>query len=182
MTATIHAHDVIPLTGERTFQYTVKLADLIDNIEITEGFLRDIDDWFMVLSLPKAIGRFVRLFPAGPHKGGADARRYVGDVLKVPAAALTANDFYVVMLSKNKDLNMGVRVDTDKAACLEQIEEHRKQHNRQSVAAGMPVTINVDIFAMDPEQKRVVTSRNELTLMLTPITPMEIFDGYSAIE
>lgn len=182
MTATIHAHDVIPLTGERTFQYTVKLADLIDNIEITEAFLRDVDDWFMVLSLPKAIGRFVRLFPAGPHKGGADARRYVGDVLKVPAAALTVNDFYVVMLSKNKDLNMGVRVDTDKAACLEQIEEHRKQHNRQSVAAGMTVTINVDIFAMDPEQKRVVTSRNELTLMLTPITPMETFDGYSAID
>ena len=96
MTATIHAHDVIPLTGDRTFTYTVKLADLVDNIEITEKFLREVDDWFMVLSLPKQFGRFITLKPQGPHRGGADARRYVGDTLRVPAAVLSANDFYVV--------------------------------------------------------------------------------------
>ena len=182
MTATIHAHDVIPLTGKRNFKYTVKLADLVDNIEITERSLGDVDDWFMVLSLPKTLGRFIRILPAGPYRGGADARRYVGDTLKVSAAALTANDFYVVMLSKNKGLDMELSVDTDSSACLEQIEEFRKQHGRQPITVGMPVTINVDIFAMDPEEQRVLTSRNELTLILTPITPMEAFDGYSALD
>lgn len=182
MTATIHAHDVIPLTGDRTFTYTVKLADLVDNIEVTEKFLREVDDWFMVLSLPKQLGRFITLKPQGPHRGGADARRYVGDTLRVPAAVLSANDFYVVMLSKNKGLDMGLTVKTDSPDCLGQIEAFRKEHGRQVLAAGMPVTINVDIFAMDPEEKRVVTSRNELMLILTPVTPMETFDGYSALD
>lgn len=182
MTATIHAQDVIPRTGIRTFKYTVKLADLIDNIEITERFLKDVDDWFMVLSLPKAFGRFIRLLPAGPHRGGADARRYVGDTLKVPATALNANDFYVVMLSKNRGLDMDLSVDTDSPACLKQIQDFRVGSGQKGVAAGMPVTINVDVFAMDPEQQRVVTSRTDLALVLTPVTPMDVFDGYSALD
>jgi len=181
MAASIRAHDVIPRTGRRIYRFTIKKEDFVDGIQITPEFLKGIGDWFMVLSLAKGFN-FIELRPKEPHKSGAEAKRYVGDVLKVPSSQLQARDFIVVKLAGARNLDIAVAVDTDSPALIEKARQLRTEAGRSGTINGARVPFTIDVFAIDPDSRAVLSSRVDAKLSLDPMREMEPFDGFSALD
>jgi hypothetical protein len=181
MAASIRAHDVIPRTGRRIYKFTIKKEDFVDGVQITPEFLKGIGDWFMVLSLAKGFN-FIELRPKDPHKSGVEARRYVGSVLKVPSAQLQARDFVVVKLAGARNLDIHVAVDTDSPALIEKARQLRTEAGRAGFVPGARVPFTIDVFAIDPETRAVLSSRVDAILSLEPMREMEQFDGFSAMD
>ena len=119
MTASIHAHGVIPRTGLRKYKFTIANADLLDNVQVTPAFVATSNQWFLVVSLPRELGKFIRVVPEKSHKGGAEARKYVGQFLRVPPSVLQAKEFVVVAMQGAADLDIDVEVVTDHPKVVE---------------------------------------------------------------
>lgn len=181
MAASIRAHDVIPRTGRRTYRFTLKKEDFVDGVQITPDFLKGIGDWFMVLSLAKGFN-FVELRPKEPHKKGAEARRYVGDALRVPSAELQKRDFIVVKLAGARNLDIDVAIDTDSPTLIEKARQLKAGAGRSGFAPGAKVPFTIDVFAIDPDSRAVLSSRVDAHLTLDPMREMEQFDGFSALD
>lgn len=181
MAASIRAHDVIPRTGRRMYKFTIAAKDCVDGVQLTTDVLKGLGDWFMVLSLAKGFN-FIELRPKEPHKSGPEARRYVGEVLKVPSAQLQARDFIVVKLAGQKNLDLSVTVDTDSPVLIEKARQLRTEAGRGGFVPGARVPFTIDVFAIDPETRAVLSSRVDATLSLEPMREMAHFDGFSALD
>jgi hypothetical protein len=184
MAASIRADNIVPRTGVRIATFTIRNADLVDGVQISSQTLADIDDWFMVLSVAKDVGKFLSFStpPGTECKTGADARRYVGSALKVPAAVLQAREFAVIKMSKAANFNFQCEVDTDSPVLIGAAQRLQAGAGRSGTPAGMPVPLTFDVFAIEPSSKKVLSSRVEATLTLAPLRPMERFDGYVALD
>lgn len=184
MAVSIRADKIVPRTGVRTEPFSIRNADLVDGVQLTPDLLKEIDDWFMVLSVTKEVGRFITFTPqvGTESKIGADARRYVGTALKVPEAVLRSRDFVVVRLSRNASFNFDCLIDTDNNSLLEAAKKLQASAGRVGVAAGLPVPFIIDVFAIEPSTRKVLSSRVQATLSLAPMRIMERFDGYVAID
>ncbi len=181
MAALIRAHDVIPRTGRRTYRFTIKKEDFVDGVQITPEFLEGIGDWFMVLSLAKGFN-FIELRPKEPHKKGTEAKRYVGEALKVPSAELQKRDFIVVKLAGSRNLDVDVAVDTDSPTLIEKARQLKSESGRGGFVPGAKVPFTIDVFAIDPDTRAVLSSRVDAHLTLDPMREMEQFDGFSALD
>ncbi|MFM7108361.1 MAG: hypothetical protein ACKOZU_07135 [Planctomycetaceae bacterium] len=181
MTASIHAHGVVPRTGLRRYLFTIANTDLLDNVQITPEVLRTAGSWYLVASLPRKLGRFIRMRPTSAHKSGPDARKYVGQYLRVPPAVLKDNEFVVVAMEGDAPLDMEVEIDTDDPELLLKAQQ-MKAAGPRAVALGVAVTFHVDAFMVDPETKGVLSSRVDARLVLNPMREMTTFPGYAALD
>ena len=183
MAVSIRADRIVPRTGVRTEPFSIRNAELVDGIQITSAVLEKIDSWFMVLSVAKDVGRFLTFKPRDKKSiTGADARRYVGNALKVPSAVLRTRDFVVVPLSTNADFHFECHIDTDSSILLEAAKKLQASVGRSGLAAGLPVPFTIDVFAIEPASRKVLSSRVQATLSLAPMRTMERFDGCVAID
>lgn len=181
MTASIHAHGVVPRTGLRRYLFTIANGDLLDHVQITPEVLRTAGSWYLVASLPRKLGRFIRMRPTSAHKSGAEARKYVGQYLRVPPAVLKDNEFVVVAMESDAPLDMEIEIDTDDPEILARAEQSKASRPR-AAALGVSVTFSIDAFMVDPESKGVLSSRVEARLVLSPMCPMPAFPGYAALD
>lgn len=183
MPVSIRADKIIPQTGVRIEPFTIRNADLVDGVQVSTKALAGIADWFMVLSVTKDVGQFLRFDVRGTKcKTGADARRYVGSALRVQPKVLQSHDFTVVQMSKNADLHFDCVIDTDHAALLAKAKALQDATGKAGTAAGLPVPFFIDVFAVEPATRRVLISRVEATLSLAPMRSMTRFDGYVALD
>lgn len=182
MTASIHAHGVIPRTGLRKYKFTIANADLLDNVQVTPAFVATSNQWFLVVSLPRELGKFIRVVPEKSHKGGAEARKYVGQFLRVPPSVLQAKEFVVVAMQGAADLDIDVEVDTDHPKVVEKAQQMKAAPKGGAAQLGAPVTLDIDVFAVDPETKAVLSSRVDARLILSPMKEMGHFAGYVALD
>lgn len=182
MNASIHARDVVPRTGVRRYAFTIANGELIDGVQITPDFLRTADSWYMVVSLPRKLGAFIRIMPTEPHKTGAEARRYVGQFLRVPPNVLQAKEFVVVAMSGERALDMEIEIDTDHPVLLEGAHKTKAAGQRGATALGVPVPLDIDVFAVDPQTTGVLSSRVQARLMLSPMQEMLPFPGGVALD
>ena len=178
MPPSIHANGVVPRTGLRRYHFTIANHDLLDNVQITPAFLKAASDWYMVVSLPRESGRFIRLKPLLAYKSGSEARKYVGEFLRVPPNVLQTKEFVVVAMKGEANFDLEVEINTDHLGLIE------KAHHAVASAApnGVPVLLDIDVFAADQESKRVLGSRVGMTLVLSPMREMAGFSGYSALD
>jgi hypothetical protein len=182
MNASIHAHGVIPRTGVRRYSFTIANGDLTDGVQITSAVLRSVDSWYMVVSLPRKIGSFIRILPSEPHKTGAEARRYVGEFLRVPPSVLQAKEFVVVAMSGERSLDMEIEIDTDHPVVLEGAQRTKSAGQKGVAPAGVPVPLDIDVFAVDPQAAGVLSSRVQARLFLSPMREMAAFPGGVALD
>ena len=181
MSASIHAHGVVPRTGLRRFLFTIANEDLLDGVQITPEFLRTAGDWYMVVSLPRELGKFIRVRPTLAHKSGSDARKYVGQFLRVPPSVLGANEFVVVAMHGDRPFDMEIEVDTDHDLLLARAQQI-KPGGPRTASLGVAITLNIDAFVVDPETKGVLSSRVDARLVLSPMREMPVFPGYTALD
>ena len=181
MTASIHAKGIVPRTGLRRYQFTIKNADLLDHVQITPKMLADADEWYIVVSLARELGKLIHIRPTEPHRSGAEARRHVGQFLQVPPSVLQVKEFVVVALRGKSSLDMEIEVDTDHPTLISAAERHVAAKNK-AAAAGVPVLLDIDAFVIDPETKGVLSSRVDARLMLSPMQAMRLFPGYVALD
>jgi len=181
MTASIHAKGVVPRTGLRRYQFTISNADLLDHVQITPQVLAAADEWYVVVSLQRDLGRFIHIRPSEPHRSGAEARRYVGQFLRVPPSVLQAKEFVVVALRGTSGLDMEVEVDTDHAMLIA-AAQRQAATKKQAAGLGVPVPLDIDAFVIDPESRSVLSSRVDAKLMLSPMQEMRSFPGYAALD
>jgi hypothetical protein len=182
MNASIHAHGVIPRTGLRRYAFTIAHSDLTDGVQITPDTLRAVDAWYMVVSLPRKLGAFVKVIPSEAHKTGAEARKYVGQFLRVPPNVLQTKDFVVVSMSGDRALDMEIEIDTDHPVLLEGAQKNKAAAGRGAAALGVPVTLDIDVFAVDPQTAGVLSSRVQARLVLSPMREMVAFPGGVALD
>ena len=184
MAASIRADNILPRTGVRLASFTIRREDLVDGVQITPKKLAEIDDWFLVLSVTKDAGKVLTFAtpPGTECKTGADARRYVGSALRVPASVLQARDFVVARMSKDANFSFECDIDTDSPALIAVSKRLQAAGGRTGTASGLPIPLTIDVFAIDPEKKEVLSSRVEVTLTLAPLRPMQRFDGYVALD
>lgn len=180
MTASIHAKGIVPRTGLRRYQFTIANTDLLDHVQITPEMLADADEWYIVVSLARELGKLIHIRPTEPHRSGAEARRHVGQFLQVPPSVLQAKEFVVVALRGKSSLDMEIEVDTDHPTLISAAERHMAAKNK--AAAGVPVLLDIDAFVIDPETKGVLSSRVDARLMLSPMQAMRLFPGYVALD
>jgi hypothetical protein len=181
MTASIHAKGVVPRTGVRRYQFTIANADLIDQVLVTPAKLAEAEEWYLVVSLAREAGKFIRIRPTEPHRSGPDARRYVGQFLRVPPSVQQAKEFVVVALRGPSPLDMEVEIDTDHPKLIEGAEK-RQAAQRQAASLGAPVTLDIDAFVVEPETKKVLSSNVNARLILSPMQGMRPFSGYAALD
>jgi hypothetical protein len=181
MTASIHAKGIVPRTGLRRYQFTIANADLLDHVQITPKVLDDADEWYIVVSLGRELGKFIHIRPTESHRSGAEARRHVGQFLQVPPSVLQAKEFVVVALRGASPLDMEIEVDTDHPTLIAAAERHAAA-KKKGAAGGVPVPLDIDAFVVEPDTKGVLSSRVDARLMLSPMQPMRIFPGYAALD
>jgi hypothetical protein len=181
MTASIHAKGVVPRTGVRRYQFTIANADLLDHVQVTPALLAEADEWYMVVSLPRELGKFIRIRPTEPHRSGQEARRHVGKFLRVPPSVMQAKEFVVVALKGASPLDMEIEVDTDHPTLIA-AAQRRPAAQRQAAGPGVPVTLDIDSFVVEPETKSVLSSRVDARLVLSPMQEMRVFPGYAALD
>ncbi len=181
MTASIHAKGIVPRTGLRRYHFTIANADLLDHVQITPQVLAAADEWYMVVSLPRELGKFIRIRPTEPHRSGIEARRHVGQFLRVPPSVLQAKEFVVVALRGASSLDMEIEIDTDHATLIAAAQRHASAR-REAATAGVPVPLDVDAFVVEPETKSVLSSRVDARLMLSPMQEMRLYSGYAALD
>lgn len=183
MAVSIRVDNVVPRTGVRSQPFTIRNADLVDGVQVTPQRLDDINDWFMVLSVTREHGRFVSFRPdVKEFRTGADARRYVGNTLKVPPATYQTREFVVVRMSKQDDFHFECEVDTDDQSLIDAAKQLQATVGRAGAASGFPVPFTIDVFAIDPATRRVIKSHVDAKLTLAPMRPMAPFDGYVALD
>jgi molecular chaperone DnaK (HSP70) len=181
MTASIHAKGIVPRTGLRRYQFTIANADLLDHVQITPNVLANADEWYMVVSLAREVGKFVRIRPTEQHRSGAEARRHVGQFLRVPPSVLQSKEFVVVALRGARPLDMEIEVDTDHPTLIAAAQRFAAG-KRQGATAGVPVSLDIDAFVIESETKGVLSSRVDARLMLSPMQEMRSFPGYAALD
>lgn len=181
MTASIHAKGVVPRTGIRRYQFTIANDDLIDHVQITPNLLREADEWYMVVSIAKEPGKFIHIRPSEPYRSGPDARRYVGQFLRVPPSVQQTKEFVVVALKGPSPLDMEIEIDTDHPVLIA-AAQRQAAARRPAAPLGVPVPLDIDAFVIDPETKAVLSSRVAARLMLSPMQEMRLFPGYSALD
>jgi hypothetical protein len=181
MAASIHAKGIVPRTGLRRYHFTIANADLLDHVQITPQVLASADEWYLVVSLGRELGKFIHIRPTEPHRDGAEARRHVGQFLQVPPSVLQAKEFVVVALRGESPLDMEIEVDTDHPTLVAAAERHAAA-KKQAAAAGVPVPLDIDAFVIDPDTKGVLSSRVDARLMLSPMQAMRVFQGYAALD
>ncbi len=181
MTASIHAKGVVPRTGVRRFQFTIANTDLLDHVQVTPAILAEADEWYMVVSLSRELGKFIRIRPTEPHRSGQEARRHVGKFLRVPPSVMQAKEFVVVALRGASPLDMEIEVDTDHPHLIA-AAQRRPAAQRQAAALGVPVMLDIDSFVIEPETKSVLSSRVDARLVLSPMQEMRVFPGYAALD
>lgn len=181
MTASIHAKGIVPRTGLRRYQFTIANADLLDHVQITPQALAEADEWYMVVSMARELGKFIRIRPTEPHRSGPEARRHVGQFLQVPPGVLQAKEFVVVALRGASPLDMEIEVDTDHPTLIAAAQRFASAR-RQTAAPGVPVPLDIDAFVIEPDGKSVLSSRVDARLMLSPMQEMRLFPGYAALD
>jgi hypothetical protein len=181
MTTSIHAKGIVPRTGLRRYHFTIANADLLDHVQITSRVLEGADEWYMVVSLSRELGKFIGIRPTGPHRRGAEARRHVGQFLRVPPSVLQVKEFVVVALRGASPLDMEIEVDTDHPTLIAAAQRHAATR-KHSATTGVPVPLDIDAFVIEPEAKGVLSSRVDVRLMLSPMQEMRAFPGYAALD
>ena len=195
MAHTLQAYDVVPLTGKRAFRYTLAFRDLVDDVQIKRRWFDDIEDddgvddaadgeGFVVMSFVGDLADFVSL-SINRAKQGPEARAFLKQMLKLGPEEMREKEFYVFPWNGNAKFDLGVTVDTDAAACLERFESHRRDDRDTEWSKDdtpLQVDVDVDFFGRWEHDAAVLTSRDTLKLTLGPGVPMEVFDGYAAID
>jgi hypothetical protein len=183
MAVSIRMDNVVPRTGVRSQPFTIRNAELVDGVQVTPEKLDTINDWFMVLSVTKEYGRFISFRPhVKEFKTGADARRYVGNTLKVPPATYQAREFVVVRMSKQAGFDFDCNIDTDNQGIIDEAKRLQASSGRVATTAGFTVPFTIDVFAIDSDTQRVIKSHVDAKLTLAPMRAMKSFDGYVALD
>jgi hypothetical protein len=189
MAYTLTISGVVARTGVRTCPCTVPGEFLVDGIQVTERSVAEATGGgrYMVLSLPKGVGQFVKVrpdLPADQFMHGQVAREYVGNLLRSPKEVLTANNFVVVMIQSPFKLDMIVTVDTDHPELVKAIEARERATGRAAVARAVavpPITMQVDVVLID-QQRQTASSQAKVNLQLTPMQLMPPYGGYVALD
>lgn len=182
-------NNVVARTGVRACKFTIPGKELVDGVQVDERSLSEAArSRYMVLSLPKKFGQFIRILPDMSSKSfrhGQEARRFVGSLLRSPAEVLAENHFVVVDLQQPfSKFDVFVEVNTDHPSLVAVIDA---QDSQEGSRAGMrpakipPVTLRVDVVMID-DNKRPSTSRVDIDLLLMPMRNMPVFGGYAAID
>jgi hypothetical protein len=182
-------NDVVARTGRRHCRFTIPAKELVDDVQVTAKSLAGAArSRFMVLSLPKKDGQFIRIVPdmsSKAYRHGQEARKFVGTLLRSPAEVLAENNFVVVdVQSPLQKLDIDVEVNTDHPSLVTLVDAHDLQDGIRAVARPAklpPVKLRVDIVMID-ESKRTSTSSVDLDLLLMPLRNMPVYGGYAAID
>lgn len=182
-------HDVIARTGTRSCRFTIPGKELVDDMQVSQTSMSEpARSRYMVLSLPKMFGQFIKILPDMPSKSfkqGQVARRFVGQLLKSPAEVLAANNFVVIDLASPCDkLDIVVQVNTDYPDLVAFIDKQDPPEGTRSATrpVKMPrVKLRVDVV-MITESKQTAASSVDIDLMLMPLRNMETYGGYAAID
>jgi hypothetical protein len=182
-------NNVVARTGVRACKFTIPGKELVDGVQIDEASLSEAArSRYMVLSLPKKFGQFIRILPDLSSKSfrhGQDARMFVGSLLRSPAEVLAENHFVVVDLQQPfSKLDVFVEVNTDHPALVAVIDAQDSQEGSRAVARSTkipPVKLRGDVVMID-DNKRPSTSSVEIDLLLMPMRNMPVFGGYAAID
>ncbi|MFM7293111.1 MAG: hypothetical protein ACKO6B_18030 [Planctomycetia bacterium] len=182
-------NDVVARTGKRTCRFTVPRKELVDNVQVTvESLDLPVRSRYMVMSLPKNVGQFIRIVPDMPAKSflhGQEARKFVGRLLHSPAEVLAENNFVVVDIpAPLPKLDIEVEVNTDHPSVVAVIDAQDPQEGSRSVtrpAKVPPVKLRIDLVMID-ESKRASTSSVDIGLLLMPLRNMPVYGGYAAID
>jgi hypothetical protein len=182
-------NNVVARTGPRACTFTIPGKELVDDAQINVKSLEEpAHSRYMVLSLPKKFGQFIRLIPDMPSKSvrhGQDARKFVGSLLRSPKEVLADNNFVVVDIQAPLGkLDIEVEVNTDHPSLVAVIDAQDPQEGPRAVAKAVkvpPVKLRVDIVMHD-DTKRPSTSSVDVDLLLMPLRNMSTYGGYAAID
>jgi molecular chaperone DnaK (HSP70) len=182
-------NNVVARTGVRACKFTIPGKELVDGVQVDEASLSEAArSRYMVLSLPKKFGQFIRILPDMSSKSfrhGQDARRFVGSLLRSPAEVLAENHFVVVDLQQPfSKLDVFVEVNTDHPSLVAVIDAQDSQEGSRVAARSAkisPVKLRVDVVMID-DNKRPSTSSVEIDLLLMPMRNMSAYSGYAAID
>ena len=182
-------NNVVARTGVRACKFTIPGKELVDGVQVDEASLSEAArSRYMVLSLPKKFGQFIKIVPDVPSSSfrhGQEARKFVGTLLRSPAEVLAENIFVVVDIqSPLKKLDIEVEVNTDHSSIVAVIDAQDPQEGVRAVAKPVkvpPVKLRVDLVMID-ENKRPSTSSVEVDLLLMPLRNMAVYGGYAAID
>jgi molecular chaperone DnaK (HSP70) len=193
-------NDVVARTGTRTSKFTIPGKELVDGVQVTlKSLSAAARSRYMVLSLPKRFGQFMRIRPdlsARSYRHGQEARDFCGALLRSPADVLRDNHFVVIgiehLVSPDRDGNAGgdlklnilVDVDTDHPALVAAIDAVDPMAGGRAAAKATkvpPVTMRVDVVMID-EDRQAASSRVDIDLLLMPMRNMPIHAGYAAID
>lgn len=182
-------NNVVARTGVRACKFTIPGKELVDGVQVDEKSLSEAArSRYMVLSLPKKFGQFIRILPDMSSKSfrhGQDARRFVGSLLRSPAEVLAENHFVVVDLQQPfSKLDVFVEVNTDHPSLVAVIDAQDSLEGSRAVARPAkipPVKLRADVVMID-DDKRPSTSSVEIDLLLMPMRNMSMFGGYAAID
>jgi hypothetical protein len=194
MVATLHAYDVVPLTGKRAFRYTLAFRDLVDDVQIKRRWFDDVEDdagaddaahgeGFVVMSFAGDLAAFVSL-SINRAKQGPEARAFLKQMLNLGPEEMREKEFYVFPWNGDAKVDLGVTVDTDAAACIERFESHRNDDRHTEWSKDdtpLQVDVNVDFFGRWEHDAAVLTSRDTLKLTLGPGVPMEYEHDHRAM-
>jgi hypothetical protein len=182
-------NNVVARTGVRACKFTIPGKELVDGVQVDEVSLSEAArSRYMVLSLSKKFGQFIRILPDMSSKSfrhGQDARRFVGSLLRSPAEVLAENHFVVVDLQQPfGKLDVFVEVNTDHPALVAVIDAQDSREGSLAVTRSAkipPVKLRVDVVMID-DSKRPSTSSVEIDLLLMPMRNMSAYGGYAAID
>lgn len=184
----LSVNDIVARTGVRSCKFTVPGRALVDGGQITESaFQQRGRNRYMVLSLDKAMGQFIKVrpdLPSGKYRQGEAARQFVGNLMGAAADWLDANNFVVVEIEGPLRLDMVVEINTDDPRLVQEIDKVDPLDGRvraQPSLRGKPVKLTVDIVMVN-DQRQTASSRVTLDLHLNPLRNMVPYGGYTALD
>jgi hypothetical protein len=181
-------NDVVARTGVRACKFSIPGKELVDGVQVTTKSISEAArSRYMVVSLPKKFGQFIKIWPdlsAKSFRHGQDARKFVGTLLRAPAEVLAENNFVVVDIQPPLKLEITVEVDTDHPALVAVIDNQDPTDGAKVV--GRPpkvsaVKLKVDVVMID-ETRQTASSSVDIDLLLMPMRNMPVYSGYAAID
>lgn len=183
-------NDVVARTGIRTARFSLPARELVDGVQVKEStVLEATRNRFMVLSLPKHVGQFIRLrpdLPADRYRVGQDARKWVGDLLKLSKEQLGERTFVFVEIQPPLGLDLFVEVNTDHPTLVKTVDEKdpRRGTNAGRAAQVPPVRVDmrIDVVVVDDRGDVSASQVNDIGLLLMPMQNMPEYGGYTALD
>lgn len=189
MRYTLTINDIVSRTGVRTARFTIPGKELVDGVQVREDTIRAASrNRYMVLSLPKHIGAFVKLRPellSGRFQAGQAARALVGNVLNLPTEQIAERTFVFIEEVPLQSLDLVVDVDTDHAAVVKTVEDLTGAAAARGAGPGRvpqaKIEMRVDVVVVD-DNGEVAMSQATIDILLLPMRKMPEYAGYLALD